>query len=82
MILGFPVGVTMILHARFFIIRVFLQALPELTNDREAVETERWALGAGAFEEKAILVVFGATAVPWGVPGRSRTCLPHPDSSV
>lgn len=89
MIMALPVGATMILLAWLFITRVFYRSPPELTVDREVVETERTALGFITFEEKAILAVFAATAFLWvfrvdlqlgiaTIPGWSRL-LPFPD---
>jgi sodium-dependent dicarboxylate transporter 2/3/5 len=84
-----PVGLTLILVAWILITRVFYRAPADLAVDREVVRTERAALGAISFEEKAVMVVFAATALLWvfrvdlefglaTIPGWSRF-LPHPE---
>lgn len=89
MILGLPVGMTMILVAWLFITRIFYRTPPDLAVDREVVETERATLGVITFEERAILGVFAATALLWvfrvdlqlgvaTIPGWSRL-LPFPE---
>jgi sodium-dependent dicarboxylate transporter 2/3/5 len=65
MVVGVPVGITMILISWFFITRVFYRTPAELTVDRRVVENERAALGPITFEEKVIMVVFASTALLW-----------------
>ena len=89
MILGVPIGVTMILLVWIVITRVFYRTPVELTVDRDVVEKERKALGPITFEEKAVLLVFASTALLWvfrvdlqlglaTLPGWSRL-LPFPE---
>jgi len=89
LIMGLPVGLTMILVAWVLITRVFYRAPSDLTVNREVVRSERAALGRISFEEKAVMAVFVATALLWvfrvdlevgvaTIPGWSRL-LPHPE---
>jgi sodium-dependent dicarboxylate transporter 2/3/5 len=89
LIMGLPVGLTMILVAWVLITRVFYRAPADLTVNREVVRSERAALGRISFEEKAVMAVFAATALLWvfrvdleigvaTIPGWSRL-LPHPE---
>jgi len=89
LIMGLPVGLTMILVAWVLITQVFYRAPSDLTVNREVVRSERAALGRISFEEKAVMAVFVATALLWvfrvdlevgvaTIPGWSRL-LPHPE---
>jgi sodium-dependent dicarboxylate transporter 2/3/5 len=89
LIMCLPVGFVLILVAWIFITRVFYRAPAELTVDRSVVEAEREDLGPISFEERAVLVVFAATALLWvfrvdlqfgvaTIPGWSRL-LPNPE---
>jgi len=87
-VLGMPIGATMLVLAWLLITRVFFRAEDELDVDRRVVERERAALGPISFEERAVLGVFVSTALLWvfrtdlelgfaSLPGWSRL-LPDP----
>ena len=89
LILCLPVGLGLTLVAWLLITRVFYPAPPDLKVDRSVVEAERAGLGPVSFEERAVLLVFAATALLWvfrvdlqlgvtTIPGWSRL-LPYPD---
>ncbi|MFC1660252.1 SLC13 family permease [Gemmatimonadota bacterium] len=88
LVMCLPVGLTILVMAWFLITRVFYRAPPELTVDREVVQTERAALGPVSFEERVVMGVFAVTAMLWvfrvdlqvglfTIPGWSRL-LPDP----
>ena len=89
LVLGLPIGVTMLIIAWLLITRVFYPASSEITVDREVVRRERSQLGSVSFEERVVLGVFAATAALWvfridlqlgflTIPGWSRL-LPFPE---
>jgi sodium-dependent dicarboxylate transporter 2/3/5 len=88
-VLGLPIGATLLVVAWLMITRVFYPTPAEITVDREVVARERSQLGPVSFEERAVLGVFVATAMLWvfrvdlqlglfTVPGWSRL-LPFPE---
>ena len=87
-VMAFPIGAIMLVAAWLMITRVFHRVPAGVTVDREVVATERSRLGPVAFEERAVLGVFVATALLWvfrvdlelgflSIPGWSRI-LPDP----
>ncbi len=64
-ILGLPLGAILLFMAWVLITRIFYRAPADLTLDSEVIRNERAALGPVSFEEKAVLVVFAATAILW-----------------
>jgi len=87
-VLGLPLGATMLILAWFVLTHLVYRAPEELTVDRAVVHAERSALGPISFEEKAVLAVFATTAVLWvfrvdlalgiaTIPGWSRL-IPYP----
>jgi sodium-dependent dicarboxylate transporter 2/3/5 len=87
-VLGLPLGATLLLLAWFVLTHLVYRPPPELTVDREVVQEERAALGPISFEEKAVLAVFTLTALLWvfrvdlelgvaTIPGWSRL-VPYP----
>jgi solute carrier family 13 (sodium-dependent dicarboxylate transporter), member 2/3/5 len=64
-VMGLPLGATMLVLAWFILTHLVYRAPEELTVDRDVVREERSALGPITFEEKAVLVVFAATAALW-----------------
>jgi sodium-dependent dicarboxylate transporter 2/3/5 len=88
MILGVPLGMVMLALAWVLITKVFYRVPADLRVDPQVVKEERANLGPLSFEEKAILMVFGTTALLWifrvdlqigvaTIPGWSRL-LPNP----
>lgn len=88
LIMGLPLGFTLLLIAWVLITRVFYRVPSDLTVDQEVVRSEKTALGSISFEEKAVMAVFAATAFLWvfrvdlqmgffTLPGWSRL-LPYP----
>ena len=87
-VMAFPIGAIMLVAAWLMITRVFHRVPEGVTVDRAVVATERSRLGPVAFEERAVLGVFVATALLWvfrvdlelgflSIPGWSRI-LPDP----
>lgn len=87
-VLGLPLGGTMLLLAWLTLTHLVYRTPEELTVDRAVVQKERGSLGPISFEEKAVLVVFAATAALWvfrvdlelgiaTIPGWSRL-IPYP----
>jgi solute carrier family 13 (sodium-dependent dicarboxylate transporter), member 2/3/5 len=87
-VLGLPLGATMLLLAWFVLTHLVYRPPAELTVDRAVVVEERAALGPISFEEKVVLGVFAATALLWvfrvdlelgiaTIPGWSRL-VPYP----
>ncbi|WP_419162149.1 SLC13 family permease [Candidatus Palauibacter sp.] len=64
-VMALPISALMLAIAWGLITRVFFRVPEEVTVDREVVESEMRKLGAIAFEERAILGVFAATAFLW-----------------
>ena len=64
-LVGFPISVTMLLIAWLLITKVFFRVPEHVTVDRQVVDRQAAALGPVAYEEKAVLVVFGLTAFLW-----------------
>ena len=87
-VMAFPVGLIMLVAAWLMITRVFHRVPDSVNVDQEVVAVERGRLGTIAFEERAVLGVFVATALLWvfrvdlelgflTIPGWSRI-LPDP----
>ena len=87
MLMALPLSGAMLVIAWFLITRVFYRAPADLRIDRAGIDEERKKLGPMCYEEKAVLVVFLATALLWvfrkdlqvggfSLPGWSRA-LPH-----
>ena len=76
MLMGLPISTIMLAIAWLFITKVFFRVPEHVTVDRSVVEEQATALGPVAYEEKAVLVVFGLTAFLWVFPpcaSESRT---------
>ena len=65
MIVALPVGVIMVLTAWFVITRVLYRTPPEVRIESAVVDRELARLGPITFEERAVLMVFAATALLW-----------------
>lgn len=65
MIVAFPVAAIMLVTAWFLITHVLYRAPPEVKVESAVVERELAKLGPITFEERAILMVFAATALLW-----------------
>ena len=89
LVMGLPIGVTLLGVAWLLITRVFYRTPPDMTVGREVVQKERSRLGAISFEERWVVAIFAATAVLWvfrvdlqvgfaTIPGWSRL-LPYAD---
>ena len=65
MIVALPVGMVMLVIAWLVITQVLYRAPAKVSIDPEVVAGQRAALGPMAFEEKAVLAVFAATAFLW-----------------
>ncbi len=87
-VMAFPVGLIMLVAAWLMITRVFHRVPDSVNVDQEVVAVERGRLGPIAFEERAVMGVFVATALLWvfrvdlelgflTIPGWSRV-LPDP----
>ena len=88
LIMALPIGVLMLAISWLLITRVFYKVPDDVTIDSDVVKSERAALGRISYEEKAVMVVFVATAILWvfrvdlqlgftSIPGWSRL-LPEP----
>ena len=64
MLVALPIGLVMLAAGWLLITQVFYRA-PETVVDRAVLSRERERLGAIAFEERAVLTVFAATALLW-----------------
>ncbi|MCY3656136.1 MAG: SLC13 family permease [Chloroflexi bacterium] len=64
-VMAFPLGAIMLVIAWLLITRVFHRVTADLGGGQGVVATERARLGAVSFEERAVLVVFVATALLW-----------------
>jgi sodium-dependent dicarboxylate transporter 2/3/5 len=87
LLMAFPVTFVMLAIVWLLLTRVFFRFGKSFKVDREVVKREYAALGGISFEERAVLVVFAATAFAWvfrkdlvlglfTIPGWSRL-LPH-----
>ena len=65
MVMALPISILLLVIAWLLITRVFFRVPEHVTVDRTVVEEQMKALGPVAYEEKAVLVVFGLTAVLW-----------------
>jgi sodium-dependent dicarboxylate transporter 2/3/5 len=89
MVMALPISIVMLVIAWLLITKVFFRVPEHITVDPKVVEEQAKALGPVAYEEKAVLVVFGLTAALWvfrlplqlgfiTIPGWSQL-LPFPD---
>ena len=87
-VLGLPIGITMIALAWLLLTHVLYRPSPEVRIESDVIERERAQLGPISFEERSVLVVFATTALLWvfrrdlqlgfvTVPGWSNL-LPYP----
>ncbi len=87
-VLGLPIGITMIALAWLLLTQVLYRPSPEVRIEKDVLERERDRLGPISFEERSVLVVFATTALLWvfrrdlelgfaTVPGWSNL-LPYP----
>ena len=65
LVMALPVGSVMLAVAWVLITQVFYRAGANVAVGREAVAAQRAQLGPMTYEEKAVLAVFGATALLW-----------------
>ena len=88
LVMALPISVVMLVIAWLLITKVFFRVPEHITVDQAVVEEQVKALGPVAYEEKAVLVVFGLTAFLWvfrlplqlgsiTIPGWSQL-LPYP----
>ena len=88
LVLGLPIGITMLFIAWVLITRVFYPTPPEIAVDDEVVKGELRGLGPISYEERWVAGIFASTALLWvfradlqlgfaTVPGWSRL-LPEP----
>ncbi len=88
LIMAFPIGAILLVVSWLLITHLFYRVPEGVTVDRAVVERERDLLGPVSFEERAVLIVFVATALLWvfrvdlqlgflTLPGWSRL-LPYP----
>jgi sodium-dependent dicarboxylate transporter 2/3/5 len=88
-VMAFPISLALLVIAWLLITRVFFRVPQHVTVDPTVVEEQTEKLGPVAYEEKAVLVVFGLTAFLWvfrlplqlgvvTIPGWSQL-LPFPD---
>ena len=64
-VLGLPIGVTMIALAWLLLTQVLYRPSPEVRIRQEVIARERERLGPISFEERSVLIVFAATALLW-----------------
>ncbi len=64
-VMGLPIGVTMIAVAWLLLTQVLYRPSPEVRIERDVLERERAALGPISFEERSVATVFAMTAVLW-----------------
>ena len=87
-VLGLPIGITMIAIAWLLLTHVLYRPSPEVRIEPDVIERQRAGLGPISFEERSVLVVFAMTALLWvfrrdlelgfaTIPGWSRL-LPFP----
>ena len=65
LVVAFPVGVVMLLAAWLLITQVLYRVPRAIAVSPEVVAKQRRALGPMTFEERAVLIVFAATAFLW-----------------
>jgi sodium-dependent dicarboxylate transporter 2/3/5 len=89
MVMALPISAALLVIAWLLITKVFFRVPEHVTVDQTVVEEQKRALGHIAYEEKAVLFVFGITAFLWvfrlplnlgvfTIPGWSQL-LPFPD---
>jgi sodium-dependent dicarboxylate transporter 2/3/5 len=64
-VLGLPIGVTMIAVAWLLLTQVLYRPSPEIRIERDVLERERASLGPISFEERSVATVFALTALLW-----------------
>ncbi len=65
LVMALPVGVVMLCVAWLLITHVFYRAPDGLDIDQDLVAAERASLGPVSYEERWVILVFGATALLW-----------------
>jgi sodium-dependent dicarboxylate transporter 2/3/5 len=65
LLMAFPITVVSLATVWLLLTRVFFRFPESFKVDRDVVQREYAALGRISFEERAVLLVFGATAVAW-----------------
>ena len=89
LLMAAPISLLLLAMAWLLITRLFFRVPAHVTVDREVVDEQARALGPVSYEEKAVLAVFGLTAILWvfrlplqlgivTIPGWSQL-LPFPD---
>ena len=68
-VLGLPIGITMIALAWLLLTQVLYRPSPEVRIEKDVLERERDRLGPISFEERSVLVVFATTALLWSSGG-------------
>ncbi len=64
-VLGLPIGVTMLAVAWLLLTQVLYRPSPEIRIERDVLERERAGLGPISFEERSVATVFAMTALLW-----------------
>ena len=64
-VMGLPIGVTMIAVAWLLLTQVLYRPSPEVRIERDILERERAGLGPISFEERSVAIVFAMTALLW-----------------
>ena len=64
-VLGLPIGITMIAIAWLLLTHVLYRPSPEVRIEPDVIERQRAGLGPISFEERSVLVVFAMTALLW-----------------
>ncbi|MYI22108.1 MAG: SLC13/DASS family transporter [Gammaproteobacteria bacterium] len=64
-VMGLPIGVTMIAVAWLLLTHVLYRPSPEVRIERDILERERAGLGPISFEERSVAIVFAMTALLW-----------------
>ncbi len=64
-VMGLPIGVTMIAVAWLLLTQVLYRPSPEIRIERDVLERERAGLGPISFEERSVATVFAMTALLW-----------------
>lgn len=65
MLIAMPIGLGMLVVSALVIVFCYLKKLPASTQLKQVIIDERTALGKMRYEEKAVLMLFIATAVLW-----------------
>ena len=65
LVMAFPITLVLLTIVWLLLTRVFFRSSRSIEIDRDVVRREHAALGEMAFEERAVLAVFAATAIGW-----------------